>query len=191
MAEITKTVQGLLDATMKHHRNAERQSFVKVLMSGKIDPKLYATFLYNQIQCYSKLEYYARANGLFKWLPGIERAEWVDKDFKELWKEEVKPKTCPSTIKYVEHIEKIKDDPEKLMAHIYCRHMAELSGGQMIRRKIPGGGMMYKFRNPSECKRVIREQVNNYYNAYKMNIVNETLLCFEYATQLFRELMEE
>ena len=30
----------LKELTYEHHRNAERQQFVKVLMSGKIDPKL-------------------------------------------------------------------------------------------------------------------------------------------------------
>ena len=38
----------LKELTYEHHRNAERQKFVKVLMSGSIDPKLYATFMYNQ-----------------------------------------------------------------------------------------------------------------------------------------------
>ena len=180
MVEVNKTVKGLVEATMKHHRDAERQAFVKEMLSGKIDPDLYATFLYNNLQCYSPLEVNARANGLFKWMPFIERAEWIDRDFKSLWKREEKPYTCPSTIRYIEHMEKIKDDPEKLMAHIYVRHLGDL----------PGPGMMFKFKNPNECKRVIREQINNYYNAYQMNIVNEALLCFDYATQLFRELME-
>ena len=88
-------------------------------------------------------------------MPGIERAEWIDRDFKSLWKREEKPYTCPSTIRYIEHMEKIKDDPEKLMAHIYVRHLGDLSGGQMLRKKVPGPGMMFKFKNPNECKRVI------------------------------------
>ena len=29
----------------------------------------------------------------------------------------------------------ILDDPEKLMAHIYVRHMGDLSGGQMIKEE--------------------------------------------------------
>ena len=36
------------ELTMKHHKDAERQGFVKILMSGEIDHKLYATYLYNQ-----------------------------------------------------------------------------------------------------------------------------------------------
>ena len=43
----------LKELTYEHHRNAERQEFVKVLMSGSIDPKLYATFLYNQYVNYN------------------------------------------------------------------------------------------------------------------------------------------
>ena len=41
--------------------------------------------------------------------------------------------------------EVLRDYPEKIMAHIYVRHMGDLSGGQMIRRKVPGLGKMYKF----------------------------------------------
>jgi len=44
------------ELTMEHHKNAERQEFVKILMSGEIDHKLYATYLYNQLQCYAVLE---------------------------------------------------------------------------------------------------------------------------------------
>ena len=35
------------ELTWEHHKNAERQDFVRLLMSGQIDEKLYATYLYN------------------------------------------------------------------------------------------------------------------------------------------------
>ena len=53
----------LKELTYEHHRNAERQKFVKVLMSGSIDPKLYATFMYNQHHQYDILEVCAMAHG--------------------------------------------------------------------------------------------------------------------------------
>ena len=34
----------LKELTWEHHKNAERQKFVKVLMGGKISPEVYATF---------------------------------------------------------------------------------------------------------------------------------------------------
>jgi hypothetical protein len=38
----------LKDLTHDAHKNAERQEFVKIMFSGNINPKLYATFLKNQ-----------------------------------------------------------------------------------------------------------------------------------------------
>ena len=46
------------ELTKEIHQNAERQEFVKTLMSGTIRPELYAIYLYNQLQCYSVLEKY-------------------------------------------------------------------------------------------------------------------------------------
>ena len=44
------------ELTLEQHKNAERQKFVKILMSGNIDPNLYAIYLYNQYHCYRALE---------------------------------------------------------------------------------------------------------------------------------------
>ena len=44
----------------------ERQEFVRILMSGQINERLYATYLYNQLQCYSVLEKYGLHNSLFR-----------------------------------------------------------------------------------------------------------------------------
>ena len=44
------------DLVWEEHKNAERQEFVKTLMSGTIEKELYATYLYNQLQfhCFHK-----------------------------------------------------------------------------------------------------------------------------------------
>ena len=70
------------ELTMKHHKDAERQDFVKILMSGEIDHKLYATYLYNQFQCYAVLEKYGLHNSLFRDTPNLLRAEHILYDFK-------------------------------------------------------------------------------------------------------------
>ena len=41
----------LKELTWEHHKRAERQDFVKVLMSGEIDPRLYATFIQTNTPC--------------------------------------------------------------------------------------------------------------------------------------------
>ena len=126
------------ELTMEHHKNAERQEFVRILMSGEIDERLYATYLYNQLQCYSVLEKYGHHNGLFRQTPGLERAEKIHYDYSKLWSDiGTPPEITESTKEYVEHIESIQDDAHKLYAHIYVRHMGDLRGGQMIKKKTP------------------------------------------------------
>ena len=181
----------ITELTLEQHKNAERQDFVRMLMSGHIDEKLYATYLYNQLQCYSILEKYGMHNSLFNQTPGLQRAEALHYDYKALWKGEEPPIKTESTKDYIEHINAIQDDAEKLYAHIYVRHLGDLSGGQMIMRKAPGPNRYYKFRHKQvkEYKLIVREVVNNYLNLYQFNILSEANFCFDTVTKLFNECL--
>ena len=177
------------DLTLEQHKNAERQEFVKTLMSGNIDHELYATYLYNQYHCYMSLEQAGQDLSLFVDTPGLQRAEHIRKDFNKLWNQEGTPNLSLSTIEYMRHIESIKEDTEKLYAHIYVRHLGDLSGGQMIRRKTPGPNNYYFFTpEQMKYKEIVRTKINQYLNIYQVNVVNEARLCFEYATRLFGEM---
>ncbi len=175
----------LKELTWEHHKNAERQDFVKVLMGGSIDPKLYATFLFNQHPCYNLLETMAMGHGLLNDIQEIRRAPQIHTDFLELWKDEKElPKLLDSTNKYIYHLRTIMDDPHKLMAHIYVRHMGDLSGGQMIKKKVPGKGTMYDFDGDIPAiKDKIRTKIDN-------TMAEEAKLVFDFATNTFKELME-
>ena len=136
------------ELTMQHHKDAERQAFVRILMSGEIDERLYATYLYNQLQCYAVLEKYGLHNSLFRDTPGLLRAEHIHYDYRSLWTDiGAPPEITQSTKEYIEHIESIQDEAMKLYAHIYVRHMGDLSGGQMIMKKTPGPNRYYKFKH--------------------------------------------
>ena len=181
------------ELTMEHHKNAERQDFVRLLMSGQIDEKLYATYLYNQLQCYSVLEKYGLHNSLFRDTPGLLRAEHIHYDYRSLWTDiGAPPEITKSTKEYIEHIESIQDEAMKLYAHIYVRHMGDLSGGQMIRKKTPGPNRYYTFKHKEvpEYKRVVKETINTYLNVYEHSVVPEAIYCFESATKLFKEMKE-
>lgn len=173
------------ELTWEHHKNAERQEFVKVLMSGSIDPKLYATFLYNQHPCYNILETVAMSHGLLDDIPEVRRAPQIHADFMELWTDKEKaPVLLESTNRYMMHIKHIMSDPHKLMAHIYVRHMGDLSGGQMIKKKVPGKGTMYDFNGEiKDIKERIRAKLDD-------TMAEEAKLVFEFATDTFKELME-
>tara|TARA_B100001057_G_scaffold477842_1_gene547574 strand:+ start:9381 stop:9935 length:555 start_codon:yes stop_codon:yes gene_type:complete len=174
----------LKDLTWEHHKDAERQQFVKVLMSGKINPKLYATYLWNQHKKYDLLEALAGANGLLHDLPGISRKHRIEKDYLELWKEVNPPALTQSTRDYIMHMKYIMHDSNALMAHVYVLHMGDLSGGQMIAKKVPGAGTMYKFdTDKNKLKDAIRERTND-------DMAEEAKYVFTSATNLFKELME-
>ena len=178
------------ELTKEIHQNAERQEFVKTLMSGTIHPELYAIYLYNQLQCYSVLEKYGMHNDLFRQTPGLQRAEKLDRDFKKLWTKKERPVITDSTKAYCEHIETISEDPEKLYAHIYVRHLGDLSGGQMISKKVPVK-RYYDFEGKGqEWKRIVKEIINEYLNTYQINVLSEAKICFASATSLFKEMKE-
>lgn len=175
----------LKELVWEAHKNAETQPFVKVLFSGKIDPKIYATYLKNLHPMYEMLEVCSMMHGLFSGLPDIRQAPKIIADFEELWGDDnTPPKMLPVVQKYLDHIMSIKDDPKKLMAHIYVRHMGDLSGGQMIAKRVPGSARMYQFGDePEKIKEAIRSKLDD-------SMADEAKLCFEFSAQLFKEMQE-
>ena len=178
-------MSNLKELTWEHHQNAERQEFVKVLMSGNIDPKIYATYLWNQFPQYEILEVMAMGHGLLNDVPGVLRSKAIMEDFRELWPQDEKPpQHTMATKKYLTHMRTIMNDPDKLMAHIYVRHMGDLSGGQMIKKKVPGSGKFYQFEGDiKEIKEIIRAKTND-------SMADEAKICFDYATELFKDMMQ-
>ena len=151
-------------------------------MSGKMSNEMYATFLWNQHSIYNLLEVFAMKHGLLNEFPAIRRAPKILSDFKELWKSNEMPTITESTNKYLKHVFEIGEDPEKLMAHIYVRHMGDLSGGQMIKKKAPGQGSMYEFDcDIKETKEKIRAKTND-------DMAEEAKKVFTFATRLFVEM---
>ena len=175
---------GLKDLTYEEHRNAETRPFVKVLFGGDIHPKLYATYLKNQHPMYEVLEVCAMPHGIFDGLPEIRRAPAILEDFIELWGDDAtSPKIMPVVEEYTKYILSIKDDPKKLLAHVYVRHMGDLSGGQMIAKRVPGAGKYYQFGDdPDTIKEAIRSKLDD-------SLADEARVAFGFAAKLFEQLM--
>lgn len=181
-------MSNLKELTWEHHKNAERQTFVKEMFAKEpqISAERYATYLFNQHPQYNMLEMFAMMHGLFDGMPSLRRAPAIHEDYQELWGEANpnQPPLMPVVKEYMNHLLTIKDDPEKLMAHVYVRHMGDLSGGQMISKRVPGNGKFYQFdQDHDELKEMIRSKIND-------DMADEAKLCFEFATQMFKELDE-
>ena len=174
----------LKDLTHEAHKLVESQPFVKKIFSGTITKEEYARYLLNQEFAYAMLESLANEVGLLDDLPGIQRADKIQEDLKELEADvpELPNMECAeATHAYLSHLATIRDDPKKLMAHMYVRHMGDLFGGQMIATRVPSSGNFYKFDNPDTLKAAIRAKLDD-------SLADEALLCFKFATQLFEEL---
>lgn len=173
----------LKELTHEAHRNAETQPFVKILFSGKINPELYAAYLKNQHPCYEILEVCAMPHGLLTGLPDMRRAPAILADYLELHDpKQEEPKILPATENYIKYILSIKDEPQRLMAHLYVRHMGDLAGGQMIAKRVPGSGKYYQFENPDALKIAIRARLDD-------SMADEAKVCFKYAEELFKDMM--
>jgi heme oxygenase len=174
----------LRDLTHEAHQNAERQEFVKILMSGNISKWDYAAFLKNLHPQYEILEACAMAKGLLNGMPDARRAPAILKDYMELNPDGMpEPRILPVVDRYMKHILSIKDNAHKLMAHIYVRHMGDLAGGQMIAKKVPGSGYFYQFTDPDALKVAIREKIDD-------DMAEEATICFNFAADLMKEMME-
>jgi heme oxygenase len=177
-------MSNLKELTKEQHTNAERQAFVKVLMSGNINPKFYATYLWNQHMKYDLLEAMISVTGKLMDVPGVWRKTAIYDDFIELWPYEDQPVTLECTKEYINHLRTIMTNPDALMAHIYVMHLGDMSGGQMIARKVPGAGRMYQFEgNVDELKALVKSKTHD-------GMADEAKKCFEFATKTFVELME-
>ena len=62
--------------------------------------------------------------------------------------------------------------------------MGDLSGGQMIAKRVPGSGRYYKFKQDDDfLKEHIRSKLND-------NMADEAKVCFDFATKMFQQMME-
>lgn len=174
-------MSNLKELTWEHHKNAERQEFVREMFSGNLSKERYATFLFNQHPQYNLLEVFAMVHGLLD----VRRAPAIHEDYQELWTDtNNQPPLLPVVKEYMDHLVKIQNDPDKLMAHIYVRHMGDLSGGQMLAKKVPGSGKMYQFSEPiDELKERIRARLDD-------SMAEEAKICFDFATKLFQQMSE-
>jgi len=173
----------LRELTMEHHKNAERSNFAKKLVSGKVSAAEYACYLYNMWLVYARLETRGHELGVLNGLEDICRSSFIFSDIRSMGaKSEHKLK---STMEYIDYLKSI-DDPEKILAHIYVRHMGDLSGGQIISKRLKDNYPVrfYEFdEDVNALKQLLREKLNN-------DMAAEAMVAFDWANKIFLELDE-
>lgn len=167
----------LKSLTNKKHKLAEDHRFTKLLLSGNIPNQVYATFLANQLQIYEILEDCAKH--LISDIVDINRADKIRQDWQEL--------KCPTSIydctrTYCIYIQTLHN--ERLLAHVYVKHMGDMYGGQIIKKLVPGSGTMYDFIDRQAAIQKLRERLS-------IDMNHEANVAFDCALQLFDAIADE
>jgi heme oxygenase len=177
-------LSNLKELTAQQHKRAEGSGFIQRMLKRQMTNYEYYVFMSNQLMSYYVLEACATKKGIFNGIEEIKRSLKIAQDVSEFEAEHgFKPvKPLKSTSKYMEYIENISTDSDRLLAHIYVRHMGDLSGGQIIKRFVPGSGKFYEFETDvNELKEKLRAILHD-------GLAEEAKVCFDMVTEFMEEL---
>lgn len=175
----------LREITKDLHHEAETTKFAKMLLSGKIEKPEYKNYLYNLLAIYDPIEWYGKRQGFFDRMPDLPRLKAIYADFLELDDGSYCYLT-PATLEYQTYLHKLGNDPERkhlIKAHLYCRHMGDLNGGQIIKRQVAhlSSGKFYDFDNADSMKMAIRQELTD-------DLGDEARVAFEWAIKMMKDL---
>lgn len=170
----------LKELTAAKHKEAESQPFIKTIFAGNVDPAKYVDYLYQLLYIYKTLEQLSDIHGLFNDMEDLRRTSHIEYDYTEMISEPPYPVVRQSTEDYVKYLKSISHDKEKLMAHIYVRHMGDLFGGQMLAKLLPGPNTMYRFRDIPNLITKLREKLD-------ISMADEANKAFQFNIDILKE----
>jgi heme oxygenase len=169
----------LKELTSEKHREAENQPFLKTIFAGNVDRKRYSEYLYQLLYVYNVLENKADDFKLFEGIEDIKRAKQIELDWVELARNDPIPRLNASTINYCTYLNELTDK-DKIMAHVYVRHMGDLFGGQMLAKLLPGTNNMFKFDNIPVLVKGIREKID-------VSMADEANVAFDHNINMIKD----
>lgn len=175
----------LKEITADLHHEAETTKFAKLLLSGKIEKEDYKNYLYNLLAVYDPIEWYCRRQGFFNGMEDLPRLKAIYQDFQQLDDGDYCYLT-PATLEYQAYLHQIGNDPNRkhlVKAHLYCRHMGDLFGGQIIKRQVAhiSSGKFYEFENADSMKQNIRSILTD-------DLGDEARVAFKFAISMMKDL---
>jgi len=175
----------LKDITSDLHHEAEKTKFAKLLLSGKIEAQDYKNYLYNLMAVYDPIEWYCKRQGFLDTMPDLPRLHAIHADFLELDDGSYCYLT-DAALEYQAYLHKLGNNPERkhlVKAHLYCRHMGDLFGGQIIKKQVAhiSSGKFYDFENGDAMKGAIRATLTD-------DLGDEARVAFEFAIKMMTDL---
>lgn len=167
----------LREAIKDQHDAAEAHPLTAVLLSGNADKNVYADFLYNQMLIYQAIENRLNAEFEYDWLPKVRRQELMREDLLELAAPEFT--VYPSTLDAISRITNI--DSRSLHAHLYVNHLADMYGGQILKRSLPGSCKRYEYEDRTASIEAIRSVLGD-------DLCDEAVIAFSHALELLNDV---
>ena len=172
----------LKELTAEVHAEAESQPFIKSIFAGNVDKGKYTDYVYQLFHVYGLMEILASKHNIFDDMEDLKRAKLAQKDWAELCEDLTTTvfNIRPSTLKYLQYLDNIKDDPKKLLAHVYVRHMGDMFGGQQLAKLTPGNGHMYKFEDIPSLIKAVRSKLD-------VSLADEAIIAFKHNIEMVKE----
>lgn len=170
----------LKELTKDNHALAETTPFMKSVFAGTMPKDVWTDYTYQKQLWYKEIERAARRVGLLENLAGIERAELIMEDYREMIAGTFLYNTYKSVTKdYVIYLQSLKDR-NKILAHLYTWHMGDMFGGQMIKKIINAPHRHLEFANTSELIAVLRPMLTD-------DLADEANIAFEWAIKILNQ----
>lgn len=200
----------LRDATAVVHDEAENSGFMSQLLEGELNREAAADLAAQLWFIYTALEEAVRtvsddpiAAGVYD--PRLERVPALEQDLRALlgegWRDDIVPDE--STTAYVRHLQELADkrDAAAIVAHHYVRYLGDISGGQVIGRRLGDhygiegdGARFYDFEAIGKIKpyrdayRVQLDEIPLPDDASRVALADEAVTAFRLNTDVFRGL---
>lgn len=162
------------------HTEAEHTVFAEKLVSGNITQEEYTDWLYQLMIIYGALETVAKAAGIFDELTGIERTYRIYQDFVDRAGKDYKNTVKDTTRAYHRYLLDLYPDRNKILAHVYVRHMGDMYGGQLIAKNVSGQHKFYEFTNRPALIDKLRSMLND-------EIADEAIAAFDWSIRLMND----
>ncbi|KAF9327337.1 heme oxygenase (decycling) 1 [Podila minutissima] len=204
----------LKEGTKTVHADAERSKFIKYFFKGEISPATYGRFLISLYQVYTALEKALDAHkdnenlALLYFPVELSRKAALEEDLEFFngpeWRDMLNP-VSPAQKAYIAAIERCSNTkPELLIAHSYVRYLGDLSGGQMLSKKLQKYNDLPEGKGVAFYEFPLIEDLDDFKNQYRkrlnqvevdeethQQIVEESCQAFVRNIDIFQEFDHE